>query len=105
MAESILIDPGATARIQTEKVLDTPFREGARRLLQEALELEVQDYIDRFEQRGDVKGHRIRSRGVDGGQGPQGSGTRGLWPKWYLALWRMSSSRRSGKRGMAWRFS
>ena len=58
MAESTTIDPGAIARVQTAEVLDTLLREGARRLLQEALELEVQEYIDRFEQRKDDKGAR-----------------------------------------------
>ena len=41
MAESTPIDPGAIARVQTEEALDTVLREGARRLLQEVLELEV----------------------------------------------------------------
>ena len=62
MAESITIDPGAIARIQTEEVLETLFREGARRLLQEALELEVQEYIDRFQQRKDEEGHGLAVR-------------------------------------------
>ena len=59
MAEPTTIDPGAIARIQTEEVLDTLLREGARRLLQEALELEVEEYIDRFEKRKDDQGHRL----------------------------------------------
>ena len=59
MAESTKIDSGAIARIQSEEVLETLLREGARRLLQEALELEVQEYINRFEQRKDEKGHRL----------------------------------------------
>ena len=59
MAESTTIDPGAIARVQTEEALETLLREGARRLLQEALELEVQEYIDRFQQRKDDKGHRL----------------------------------------------
>ena len=59
MAESTIIDPGAIARIQTEEALETLLREGARRLLQEALELEVQQYIDRFQQGKDEKGHRL----------------------------------------------
>ena len=59
MAESITIDPGAIARVQTEEALDTLLREGARRLLQEALALEVQEYIDRFAQRKDDQGHRL----------------------------------------------
>ena len=59
MAESTTIDPGAIARVQTKEALDTVLREGARRLLQEALELEVQEYIDRFAQRKDDKGRRL----------------------------------------------
>lgn len=59
MAESTTINPGTIARTQTEEALDTLLREGARRLLQEALELEVQEYIDRFAQRKDDKGHRL----------------------------------------------
>ena len=68
MAESTTIDHGAIARIQSGKVLDTLLREGARCILQEALELEVQEYINRIQQRKDEKSQRIRSRGVDGGQ-------------------------------------
>ena len=38
------------ARGQCESALETILREGGRRLLQEALELEVQQYIERFQQ-------------------------------------------------------
>ena len=72
MAESTTIDPGAIARIQTEEVLDTLLREGARRLLQEALELEVEEYIDRFQQRKDDKGHRFLSGRASGHRRPNG---------------------------------
>ncbi len=51
MEEStIIMDPGAIARGQCESALETILREGGRRLLQEALELEVQQYIERFQQ-------------------------------------------------------
>ena len=59
MAESTMIDPGAIARAQTEEVLEALLREGARRLLQEALELEVEEYVDRFQQLKDDQGHRL----------------------------------------------
>ena len=50
MEEStIIMDPGAIARGQCESALETILREGGRRLLQEALELEVQQYIERFQ--------------------------------------------------------
>ena len=49
MKEStIIIDDGAIARGQVESVLETTLREGARRLLQEALELEVEEYARRI---------------------------------------------------------
>ena len=47
---TIIMDPGAIARGQCESALETILREGGRRLLQEALELEVQQYIERFQQ-------------------------------------------------------
>ena len=48
MEEStIIIDDGAIARGQVESVLETTLREGARRLLQEALALEVEEYSRR----------------------------------------------------------
>ena len=51
MEEStIIMDHGAIARGQCESALETILREGGRRLLQEALELEVQQYIERFQQ-------------------------------------------------------
>ena len=47
MEEStIIMDPGAIARGQCESALETILREGGRRLLQEALELEVQQYVE-----------------------------------------------------------
>ena len=50
MEEStIIMDPGAIARGQCESALETILREGGRRLLQEALELEVEQYIERFQ--------------------------------------------------------
>ena len=50
MEEStIIIDDRAIARGQVESVLETMLREGARRLLQEALELEVEEYSRRFQ--------------------------------------------------------
>ena len=39
---TIIMDPGAIARGQCESALETILREGGRRLLQEALELEVE---------------------------------------------------------------
>ncbi len=51
MEESTLIlDPGAIAQGQCKSSLETILREGSRRLLQEALELEVQQYVERFQQ-------------------------------------------------------
>ncbi len=51
MEEStIIMDHGAIARGQCESALETILREGGRRLLQEALELEVEQYIERFQQ-------------------------------------------------------
>ena len=51
MEEStILIDDRAIARGQVESVLETTLREGARRLLQEALALEVEEYSQRFQE-------------------------------------------------------
>ena len=51
MEEStIIMDHGAIARGQCGSALETILREGGRRLLQEALELEVQQYIERFQQ-------------------------------------------------------
>ena len=51
MEEStITMDDGAIARGQCKSALETILREGGRRLLQEALELEVQQYIERFQQ-------------------------------------------------------
>ena len=44
------MDHGALARGQCESALETILREGGRRLLQETLELEVQQYIERFQQ-------------------------------------------------------
>ena len=50
MEEStIIMDPGAIARGQCASALETILREGGRRLLQEALELEVRQYIERFQ--------------------------------------------------------
>ena len=46
---TIIMDPGAIARGQCESALETILREGGRRLLQEALELEVEQYIERFQ--------------------------------------------------------
>ncbi len=51
MEESTLIlDHGAIAQGQCKSSLETILREGSRRLLQEALELEVQQYVERFQQ-------------------------------------------------------
>jgi len=47
---TIIMDDGAIARGQCKSALETILREGGRRLLQEALELEVQEYIERFQQ-------------------------------------------------------
>ena len=47
---TIIMDHGAIARGQCESALETILREGGRRLLQEALELEVEQYIERFQQ-------------------------------------------------------
>lgn len=48
----------AIARHQTDSVLDQIVREGARRLLREALELEVQEYVERFQDRRNEQGQR-----------------------------------------------
>ena len=51
MEEStIIMDHGAIAQGQCKSALEMILREGGRRLLQEALELEVQQYIERFQQ-------------------------------------------------------
>ena len=51
MEESTLIlDHGAIAQAECKSSLETILREGSRRLLQEALELEVQQYVERFQQ-------------------------------------------------------
>ena len=60
MEEStVIMDAGAIARGQIESVLEVTLREGARRLLQEALELEVEQYTQRFQQLRDDKGKRL----------------------------------------------
>ena len=60
MEEStIIIDDSAIARGQVESVLETTLREGARRLLQEALKLEVEEYSQRFQELRDDKGQRM----------------------------------------------
>ena len=60
MEEStILIDDRAIARGQVESVLETTLREGARRLLQEALALEVEEYSQRFQALRDDQGQRL----------------------------------------------
>lgn len=60
MKEStIIMDHGAIARGQIESVLETTLREGARRLLQEALELEVEQYTQRLQQLRDDQGQRL----------------------------------------------
>jgi len=47
---TIIMDPSARAQGQCKSALETVLREGGRRLLQEALELEVQQYVERFQQ-------------------------------------------------------
>jgi hypothetical protein len=42
----------------TSSVLDEILREGARRLLQAALEAEIQEHLDRYQQVLDAQGHR-----------------------------------------------
>ena len=60
MKEStIIMDHSAIARGQIESVLDATLREGPRRLLQEALELEVAQYTQRFQQLRDDKAERL----------------------------------------------
>ena len=60
MKEStVIMDHGAIARGQIESALEATLREGARRLLQEALELEVEQYTQRFQQLRDDKGQRL----------------------------------------------
>jgi hypothetical protein len=44
----IMMDDSAIGRGQCKLALETILREGGRRLLQEALELEVQEYIEHF---------------------------------------------------------
>jgi len=56
---TIIMDHGAIARGQIESVLETTLREGARRLLQEALELEVEQYTQRLQQLRDDQGQRL----------------------------------------------
>ncbi|MDP6018200.1 MAG: IS256 family transposase [Candidatus Latescibacteria bacterium] len=46
----MILDHGAIAQGQCKSSLETILREGSRRLLQEALELEVQQYVERFQQ-------------------------------------------------------
>src|ERR1700722_7872435 len=46
-------------QIATGPVLDEIFREGARRMLQEAMEREVADYIARHADLRDQRGHRL----------------------------------------------
>ena len=51
MKESTLIlDHGAIAQGQCKSSLEAILGDGSRRLLQEALELEVQQYVERFQQ-------------------------------------------------------
>ena len=60
MKEStIIMDHGAIARGQIESVLETTLREGARRLLQEALELEVEQYTKHLQLLRDAQGQRL----------------------------------------------
>ena len=60
MKEStIIIDDRAIARGQVESVLETLLREGARRLLQEALGVEVEEYSRRFQALRDDQGQRL----------------------------------------------
>jgi len=47
---TLILDHGAIAQGQCKSSLETILREGSRRLLQEALELEVQQYVERFQQ-------------------------------------------------------
>jgi putative transposase len=47
---TIIMDPGAIAQGQCKSTLEMLLREGGRRLLQEAMELEVQQYVERFQQ-------------------------------------------------------
>ena len=47
---TLIMDSGAIAQGQCKSALETILREGSRRLLQEALELEVQQYVERFQQ-------------------------------------------------------
>jgi len=49
----------AMARQETESLLEQILREGARRLLKEALELEVQEHIERFQDLRDQQGRRL----------------------------------------------
>lgn len=56
------VEASVTATIvrqQTDSLLEQILREGARRLLKEALELEVQEHIERFQDRRNEQGQRL----------------------------------------------
>ena len=60
MEESTLIlDHGAIAQGECKSSLETILREGSRRLLLEALELEVQQYVERFQQLKSASGQSL----------------------------------------------
>jgi hypothetical protein len=46
------------AMIETREMLDQPVREGARKMLQGALEVEIQEHLERFEHVVDAQGKR-----------------------------------------------
>lgn len=56
---------------ETIKVLDYLVREGARKMLQAALEVEIQEHLDRFEHLVDTQGKRQVVRNGDGNRSTQ----------------------------------
>jgi len=59
MGEYTRVDAATQARLVTDGVLEQICREGARRMLAEALQLEVAEYIDRFRNKRDGEGQRL----------------------------------------------
>ena len=59
MEEYTQVDAGTQSKLVTEGTLERICREGARQMLAKALELEVAEYIDRFQDVRDEVGHRL----------------------------------------------
>ena len=59
MEEYTEVDAATQAQVVTEGMLEKICREGARRMLHEALEVEVEEYIGRFRELRDEKGKRL----------------------------------------------